>query len=110
MRRKPSELSVDELIIRAWQSEERKHAAGWPGARRWVRHLSAEVEEELQRRGFDVELATEVDHRIGTKSLVDQARATFVGTSVIVNQLPADRAGEFGKLRYLVRYFPHDDQ
>jgi adenine phosphoribosyltransferase len=227
MGRKPSELSVDELIIRAWQSEEREHAAGWPRARRWLRHLSAEVGEELRRRGFDVELANEVDHRIAevdghaddwrifldgdlfrrvigalsspfqseritkvigieargfllggavalelgagfvavrksghlpgakltqrtsradyrglthelrlqagalgrrdrvllvddwiemgsqsaaAKSLVDQARAAFVGTSVIVNQLPADRAGEFGKLRYLVRYFPHDDQ
>jgi adenine phosphoribosyltransferase len=44
------------------------------------------------------------------KGLVEQARATFVGTSVIVNQLPAADANQFGILRYLVRYFPNDDK
>ena len=42
------------------------------------------------------------------RKLVERAGATFVGTSVIVNQLPIERADQFGRLRYLVRYFPHD--
>lgn len=42
------------------------------------------------------------------RKLVELAGATFVGASVIVNQLPIERAGQFGQLRYLVRYFPHD--
>lgn len=45
-----------------------------------------------------------------TKALVDQAGATYVGMSVIVNQLPLDRARQFGRLHYLVRYFPHDEK
>jgi adenine phosphoribosyltransferase len=223
--RKPHESSIDELIIRAWQSKAREHAARWPRGRRWSRELSVKVVAELGRRGFDVDLATELDHQIvevdghaddwrifldgdllgrvvealstpfrseritkvigieargfllggavarelgagfaavrkgghlpgpkltqrtsradyrglnhelrlqssalarrdrvllvddwiemgsqaaAAKSLVDQARATFVGTSVIVNQLPADQADQFGKLHFLVRYFPTD--
>ena len=222
---RPHELSIDDLLIHAWRSKQREHAARWPRARRWIRELSADVRNELRRRGFDVELATALDEQIAeidghadvwrifldadlfrrmvnalsspfqseritkvlgieargfllggavaielgagfaavrkgghlpgakltqrtsapdyrgqhhdlhlqagalgrrdrvllvddwiemgsqaaaAKSLVDQARATFVGTSVIVNQLPADRAGQFGKLHYLVRYFPND--
>ena len=224
---KARELTIDELLVRAWQGKAREHACRWPPARRWSRELSAEVREELRRRGFDAELATELDLQIAeveghadvwrvfldaqlfsravgalsapfqsdritkvigveargfllggavalqlgagfaavrkggflpgakltqrtsqadyrglrhelrlqagalgrrdrvllvddwiemgsqaaaAKSLVDQAQATFVGTSVIVNQLPANRAGQFGKLHYLVRYFPHDDK
>jgi adenine phosphoribosyltransferase len=220
-------LSIDELLVREWQSKGREHVARWPQARRWSRELSAGVRDELRRRGFDIELATELDQQIAdvdghadvwrffldadllrrvvgalsspfqservtkvigieargfllggavaleigagfapvrkggllpgpklaqrtsqvdyrgrfhdlhlqaialgrrdrvllvddwievgsqaaaAKALVERARATFVGTSVIVNQLPAHRSGQFGKLHYLVRYFPHDDK
>jgi adenine phosphoribosyltransferase len=43
-------------------------------------------------------------------AIVGQARATYVGTSVIVNQLRIEQTAHFGNLRYLVRYFPHDDK
>lgn len=47
---------------------------------------------------------------LAVKQLVLRANATFVGTSVIVNQLPTDHAGDFASLRYLVRYFPRDEK
>lgn len=47
---------------------------------------------------------------LAVKHLVLRANATFVGTSVIVNQLPTDRAGDFASLHYLVRYFPRDEK
>jgi adenine phosphoribosyltransferase len=43
-------------------------------------------------------------------ALVERAHATFVGASVIVNQLHAERSAQFDKLRYLVRYFPRDEK
>lgn len=224
---KPHELSIDELLARAWQNAARENAGRFPRARRWSRELSADVRDELRRRGFDLELATELDGQIAeieghadvwrifldadlfrrvvralstpfqservtkvigveargfllggavaldlgagfapvrkgghlpgpkltrrtsqadyrghfhdlklqagalgrrdrvllvddwievgsqvaaAKTLVEQARATYLGTSVIVNQLPADRTGQFGKLHYLVRYMPRDDK
>jgi adenine phosphoribosyltransferase len=44
------------------------------------------------------------------RALIAKARATFVGTSVIVNQLTQAKVDQFGILRYLVRYFPDDDK
>jgi hypothetical protein len=60
----PHKLSIDDLLIRAWQSKEREHAARWPRARGWIRELSADVRNELRRRGFDVEMATALDEQI----------------------------------------------
>lgn len=224
--RPPHELTIDDLFARAWTAKADEHASGWPRARRWVRQLSDEIRDELRQRGFDIDLAEELDDQIAevdghadiwriflsaelfgrtvramtvpfesegitkvvaieargfllggavanqlrsgfaavrkasghlpgpklaqrsdqedyrghlhefslqtgalrrrdrvllvddwielgsqaaaAKQLVERAKATFVGTSVIVNQLPMDRADRFGKLRYLIRYFPHD--
>jgi adenine phosphoribosyltransferase len=222
----PHELSIDELFARAWQGAD-VSLGGGPRTRRFFRNLDENARNELSRRGFDVELALELDDQIaevdghadiwriflngdlfartvramstpfhsdritkvigieargfllggavavelgagfvpvrkgghlpGPKlstamtgpdyrgmrhelrlqaralgrrdrvllvddwiemgsqaaavmALIQQAHATFAGASVIVNQLPVRRMSQFGRLRYLVRYFPNDDK
>jgi adenine phosphoribosyltransferase len=47
---------------------------------------------------------------LAARQLVEKAHGAFVGTSVIVNQLPLFAAPDIGSLHYLLRYFPNDDQ
>src|SRR5712691_8405579 len=61
---RPHEMSVDQLLARAWHLQQRGKAAGYPRGRRYTKRLGEEVKAELRRRGYDVELASELDDQI----------------------------------------------